>query len=53
MHEVMEKLLRQYWNLKSTETQEYLPYNIDQLEKLNEIYEKLQKRKWTIRFLRT
>lgn len=33
------KTLRQYWNLKSTETQEYLPYNIDQLEKLNEIYE--------------
>ena len=33
------KTLRQYWNLKSTETQEYYPYNIDQLENLNETYE--------------
>ena len=33
------KTLREYWNLKSTEIQEYSPYNIDQLENLNETYE--------------
>ena len=33
------KTLREYWNLKSTEIREYYPYNIDQLENLNETYE--------------
>ena len=33
------KTLKKYWNLKSTEIREYYPYNIDQLENLNETYE--------------
>jgi len=33
------KLLREYWNDNKTEKKEYYPYNIDQLERLNDVYE--------------
>ena len=38
------KLLREYWNDNTTERKAYQPYNIDQLERLNDVYEKYKNR---------
>ena len=38
------KTLRKYWNSSTTERQEYHPYNIDQLEDLNETYESYKRK---------
>ena len=38
------KTLRKYWNSSTTERQEYHPYNIDQLEDLNETYENYKRK---------